>query len=321
MPNIRLMTALSLYFDRVYISNWHVKHINEPSIKEKLEIILPKHELSFLESSINFRNKFSSLDPDAIRFLDYPDENALLDLLKAIPLKVTENFKIFSEAFFLPLLSYAYAEGFYIGQEKQAEERGLSDVHIPLSFMEDNRLIPPFPKNDKILADFFASIIATQAIEISLPDLEAIGTESILWAKEKLSEQLLPFRMSMYRLSKELRSLLKNDATQKQILNEARFLVKTLIMPRVIDLRQRLVLEKRKFTRNVVIKALDTFKLIVRYVVSPDPIQLAKLSGDMATGLLSYEEYRDSIVKIQNESAISYLADLPKYLNSLKSVS
>ncbi len=65
-------------------------------------------------------------------------------------------------------------------------------------------------------------------------------------------------------------------------------------------------------------RAFDTFRIIVQYCFSPDPIKAASLTIEAAKGTLDFSEYCENVAKLKNESAISYLVRLPEVLNKRK---
>ena len=68
--------------------------------------------------------------------------------------------------------------------------------------------MPILSKKNKSVRQL-TSILAEECIKIVLPECLAISPEQILEARDKLKEQLIPFRMTMQKMSSRLRELVK----------------------------------------------------------------------------------------------------------------
>jgi len=64
-----------------------------------------------------------------------------------------------------------------------------------------------------------------------LPACLSISAEDILDAREKLRNELTPFRMAMQKLTIALRPLLRDNASSEQLKREARFLAEAQVEP------------------------------------------------------------------------------------------
>ncbi len=304
------MTSLGLYFDDVAFPLTR-KRRSESFLR--LLSALPKAERDFISRNSNFYNKYKSLDNNIFNFINPLSEDDLVNSVLGIYEKLPETTDR-KKYHVLSLQQHAYGAGYFKGKSHAAQNAGKEKVILPFSYSVENFAIPNNITTDTNFADIVASIIAVEAIQISLPDLQAVHPDEILWAREKLGDELIPFRMSMYRLAKSIRALIDEKPSIDTIKSEATFLVKTTLLPDVLIFRERIAQENKSFARKIVVKSLDTFKLAINYLVSPDPIKLAAFTTEAVSGLINYSEYRDKVNSLNLETAVSYLAKLSDLL-------
>jgi hypothetical protein len=157
----------------------------------------------------------------------------------------------------------------------------------------------------------FASILATEAIRISLPDLESVAPEAILAGRTELAEQLVPFRAAMYQFAMDLERLVGADPTAELVRNEATFMAKTKIIPLVSDLRHRLQLEGSSIARKLVVRSLNAFALIANYLIRRDVPSLATVTAETGAAAADFSDYQQRSAELRFKGAVSYLAALP----------
>lgn len=322
LPSTRLMTSLGLYFDRVTMP---LSRLEEGSDAEEVIERFPQLEKRFLANNTRFLGRFGDLSPGLFRFPNPLPQSMTQtemesDVLSYLAKMQTELLSRLAKSEFpdtslgtpilLPVMQNAFTWGHYYGFVDSSIDTGAHLVAIPLA--ERDSIMPIYRAgNDKRLADILSSWLAVEAIQICLPDLEAVHPLEILEARENLAAELLAFRAAMYHLAKELRQLLQESRSIEAIRAEAAFIVKTTVMPAVMTLREKLRRERRSMARRIVVRALDTFKLGIKYWLAPNPMNAAQLASEAAKGVINFREYCDGLAQMENEAAISYLARLP----------
>ena len=311
LPSRRLMTSLGMYFDYITIP---LAQLEEGSYLEQTITRFPRGEREFLANNAAFLDYFGNLSPSLFRFPNtlQPFTNQTKAEKNLAPsLEIIAN-TLPSEApvFLLPMEQKAWTLGFYEGLMDSAA-REEAPLVIPLSERDPFGIPIYSAKKNKRLADVLASWLAVESIQLSLPDLEAVHPSEILRARENLAAELLAFRTAMYYLAKELRNLVQESNSSEVLSAEAAFIAKTTVVPAVEALRERIRRERRSLSRRIVVRALDTFKVIGTYCLAPNPMNAAQLASEAAKGMIKFSEYCDQLAKMENERAISYLARLP----------
>jgi hypothetical protein len=97
-----------------------------------------------------------------------------------------------------------------------------------------------------------AGALAIQSLDLALPQFSTLESHDILEAREKLKDQLVPFRSAMFALAPKVRSGINSDASFGELYKEARYLVETDVLPRLDNLKRRLELERGTFWRKLI---------------------------------------------------------------------
>ena len=84
-----------------------------------------------------------------------------------------------------------------------------------------------------------------------LPKTKAVDQLTILEARHKLSDHLPSFWASMLKLSRDLRELSKSCTTIDELVFEAEYLVDTEVRPSLIDLRDKILKEKKAWSNKI----------------------------------------------------------------------
>jgi len=104
------------------------------------------------------------------------------------------------------------------------------------------------------LARFQAAALAIKSLEIAIPPIAEIPDEDVIRAREELEEQLVPFRCSMLALAPTVRNGIESDSSLEEIYKEAGYVVETNVVPALQELQNRLLKEKRRFWRRLLLK-------------------------------------------------------------------
>jgi hypothetical protein len=100
--------------------------------------------------------------------------------------------------------------------------------------------VPPAPAGSMHDAHALAFALAVEAVTLALPPIRAVHPERILEARHGLRNELVPFRARMFELAADLREAIMSQSPNSDLQREARFLVKTRILPTLQVLKARL---------------------------------------------------------------------------------
>ncbi|MCJ7778821.1 MAG: hypothetical protein MUP16_10970 [Sedimentisphaerales bacterium] len=317
LPSDRLVTALSLYYDQTIIP---LSYLPDETLYQEIFHRLPSKAQSFFWNHAKFVERFRGISPNVILFPSFYNQPEQASTIKDMLTKLAAMFDSHTyDKTISPLLlsNMSYALGFFHGCTNILNERSnVAIVPVSNNDVIGKSLYPCAP--DRRLADILASWLAIETIQLSLPDLETSHPLEILWARERLAEELSGFRTAMYRLAVNLREMTKESSDINSIRSEAVFLVKTHVLPAVQSLQTAVKLHKRSFARRLVVRSLDAFKIIVKYCCAPDPTKIAELASSAVSGVIDFSQYCDEIAKLNNKNAISYLAKLPEQFVRMK---
>lgn len=174
-----------------------------------------------------------------------------------------------------------------------------SNNSIPIS--DDFETPCPISSNYlKSSAKSLSSFLAQECLELVLPSCVAATPEDILEAREKLKDELLPFRMSMCKLAFTFRKeLLDNNVAYNDIKQEGKFFVETNVEPALYELRRKVNLEKGKFWSRIFGKILGWTSLIGQTFIAPSPKlifdAIKRASTDTDDLLLSAKDLNESL--------------------------
>ena len=182
----------------------------------------------------------------------------------------------------------------------------LSQTHNYILLSDSNELpIPTFSRQDKNVANL-TSILAEECINIALPTCIDMTPEELLEAREKLKDQLAPFRMAMQKLSSSLKVSVENMVDIKEIKSEAKFIAESQVEPALYELQKRIDIENDKFGIRIFGKAFNWIPLVANSFMAPSPDNIYKTfskvygdAGDIIDGALN--------VNIAREPGLSFL--------------
>lgn len=79
--------------------------------------------------------------------------------------------------------------------------------------------------------------MAIECAALLLPNINPLNTMQILEIREELKPYLSPFRMSLLKLAKDLDTAISDSATDQDVREKAALLVKTSVVPQLVELR------------------------------------------------------------------------------------
>ena len=143
-------------------------------------------------------------------------------------------------------------------------------------------------------------ILAEECVKIYVPSCLEVSSEAILEIREKLGDLLIPFRMSLQRLSKDLRAAIEAGADTDKIRQEAQFIAQSQIEPAVFELKKKIENDNSKLFYRVFGKLVGWIPLVAKAFALPTPdnvFQVAKKvasdSGTLVEGLNDLSLSRD----------------------------
>lgn len=97
-----------------------------------------------------------------------------------------------------------------------------------------------------------AAALAMQSLDLALPPFSTLKSHDILEARDKLKDQLIPFRSAMFALAPKVRSGITEGASFDELYKEAKYVAETTVLPRLGELSRRLKLERGTFWRKLI---------------------------------------------------------------------
>jgi len=173
--------------------------------------------------------------------------------------------------------------------------------------------IPVFSKKEQTVKQL-TSILAEECINIAIPQCVSMTPDEILEARDKLKDQLIPFRMTMQKLSSRLKQSVQDNVAYDDIKSEAQFIAESEVEPAIFELKRRIEKEKNKFWIKVFGKTMSWIPFIAKSFLTPTPENIyksiEKIYGDV--GDIVEGGNNISLVK---ETGISFLLSTQKVLD------
>lgn len=120
---------------------------------------------------------------------------------------------------------------------------------------------------DKVLdtqtSSQIATLLAMETMKLVLPRTRAASANTILEARDRLKDHLPPFWAAMFKLSRTLREQIDDGATSKTLRAEARNLADETVRPALIELKQKMNLERKQWFYRILSPIQKGLRLIV----------------------------------------------------------
>lgn len=173
----------------------------------------------------------------------------------------------------------------------------------------------PFPVMSERLSEVKAlsAVIAEECLRLVLPACLSTSPEEILDAREKLKNELTPFRMAMQKLTLALRSLLGENPSADHLRREARFLVESQVEPALLDLHRRVEQERGKLWRRLFGAAVGWIPMIGRAFTAPTPDLIYQAIQKASADIGSLLEGAQGIT-IAKELGLSFLLHAEQHM-------
>lgn len=189
-------------------------------------------------------------------------------------------------------------------------------------------LVPAlFTKKIDILrfAHFQAAALAVKSLEIAIPPIAEIPDSDILKARNELSEQLVPFRRSMLTLAPIVRDGIESGASLADIYKEANYIVETNVAPALHELQNRLLKEKGRFWRKLILKGSKVIpKFILNWTTKGALLATINSLGDVKDLALEVIDRETLLTSLKTQGGLGYLlavADYPSFKSKARTSS
>lgn len=326
IPDQRHVTALSLLFDKVHFLN-QLEYVIEFSKNYRITL---SNEENLPE--IHLTPGSPELDEDPLMELTKEQKNTVNKYLFLSSEFFYKNSLLFSDVFSCSLLPEDGPVSVKLIKEGKKGEKNIyevtrNDLVVCIDSMDEmakfinSGCVPVFmngakfiPKNTVGTSDAkqIAANIALNSVAMILPSTKAARADDIMEAREKLSDHLPHFWSAMLKLSTEINSKLEPEASPLEIKHQIDDLVATVVTPALVDLSQKLEMERKNRFRNI----LTSTAKGLRVLAGRPPTDLAGLvSGSLLAGTDAAMDFATQLRKVEalkQESGMSYLLELDK---------
>lgn len=170
----------------------------------------------------------------------------------------------------------------------------------------------------RFTASQLASMLALRSLNLVLPQTKPVDADTILEARERLKDYLLPFWSSMLYLTGCYKSLLHQNTSIPEIERECEFIIDTHVRPNLIDLNQKLIKEPKGWFRKIVTPFMNGVKI---FAAKPPLTTTDLLTTGVAAGANITLDIITQSMKLRpstKQSGLTLLVELDKYLRNRK---
>jgi len=157
--------------------------------------------------------------------------------------------------------------------------------------------------NDKILS----AILAMECVSLVLPRIRPLRVEEIVEFRQENARHIKPFRIALLRLSAKLNGLITSGSTQDDIVDAAKFLVRTDVYPQLLEMQDAIQQPTRGWYDRSLELAKQVPELIPAYASMGIYGLMAKVSAALGTFMVAYKNDRDSKDSDSRRSGLYYL--------------
>ncbi len=113
-------------------------------------------------------------------------------------------------------------------------------------------------------AKLLSSIMAMECVNLVLPEIGELQPIQILEVREEISKYIVPFRISMLRLSAQLNKSIDSACSNKDVVEAAKFIVETEVYPALLELKNELERPRKGWLS----RSWDLAKVVPRLAMS-----------------------------------------------------
>lgn len=230
-------------------------------------------------------------------------------------LLVKENVIELREETLLSEVDVEFSPGHYWGTDEEfslyhrlqitamALHESINSNIVPLT----DEYFSPIPANilgeidTKRFSRLQASSLAIHSMNFVIPPMNKICDEDILEVREKLKNELIPFRASMLSLCPIIRNGIESNAGIVELNREAKYIAETKVYPALSELQRRLEFENSKFWKRILFKGGSILPSMVINWATKNTIAAAintmSSLGELASDTFNSIESYDSIIK------------------------
>lgn len=200
-------------------------------------------------------------------------------------------------------ITYAGTLFYPAGAAVYAAEHGLplvNDGDFPVPAINGESL----KNNTKLLA----SILAMECVSLALPTIPSLTPQQIVELRAELKGTLQPFRSSLLRLANQLNQGISQNASNEDVMAQARFLVETEVQATLEDLKSSLLKPTKTFAGHTfeAVKHLPVISTVFATMGSSSALAYAFA----AAGAMLIEYKKDSGATAVARSPMYYLLKL-----------
>jgi hypothetical protein len=164
-------------------------------------------------------------------------------------------------------------------------------------------------------ARVLSTVLALESVRLVLPPLRSLAPTEIAELRDIARKQLVPFRSSMLRLSKELNKAISAKATIEEVRKHAEFVAQTTVLPELMDLRA--FLEQPSRSRYLIAKeAVRSLPELATNFLKMDPLSASgRLLTKLAEILLDIGTVRHQREEELKKAGFYYLIKIGEYLS------
>ncbi|MBA7696488.1 hypothetical protein ES703_105136 [subsurface metagenome] len=171
--------------------------------------------------------------------------------------------------------------------------------------------IPQFSKTN-LKVKQLTSILSEKCFEVLIPRCKEAAADEILEIRKKLSDVLIPYRLTLQKLTTEIRGALSEKVTIDEIKNEAQFIVESKIEPAVYELTKKIEQSNDKILIKIFGKVLGWIPIIASTFVAPTPDKLYTILKKTYSDIGSLSS--DVFSEISRDHSLSFLISSEKML-------
>jgi hypothetical protein len=161
-----------------------------------------------------------------------------------------------------------------------------------------------------------AALLAMKSVEMLFPRTRAARAGVILEARQKLGDHLPQFWSSMFKLTSDMRKLIKEEPDPTALLLEAENLVDATVRPALLDLRHKIEAERKQWFYRI----FSPIQKGLRLMIGNPPLTQQQLITNalvLASDAASAgADHLRTIEALKQDSGITYLLELDKLSES-----
>jgi len=332
VPDPDAVTALSLLFEKVYLPNdieiicefsrnFRIRNESHMPIEVKFKPVGdasadPFAELSkkqretafqYLASTVMFAQAYLPLYGDVFESPCFPDGSPLdAELIRKggpgelntyrVSLKKSMQFR---------------------SEESDKLSKLINDGYVPVVGSFSPTSLIKHLVDDATSAQI-ASLLAMNAVRLILPRTRSASPTIILEARERLSDHLPPFWAAMLKLTRDLRSRISDGCTETELNAEAQNFVDEIVRPALIELKHKLMLERKQWFFRILSPIQKGLRLLVG---NPPLTQQQLLTNAMILGsdvAMAGASHFQQIDALKNSSGLTMLLKAEQLLDEDK---